>query len=144
MWTKFYDIRKTDKYIDARSVYDLLPVDYEYKLKPLIGEDIYHAILFDKNVLSPIESYCEKFYDCHEKGMKYELGLYFQKRKYEHEGFITSDIRKFSSLLKVYNKETFPEEYNLIAELVKDLNKFLRNWKTYEKIYPELFTSEIN
>lgn len=143
MWTKFYTIKKTEEYKNAAAVYSLLPINHKYKIEYLVGKEIYAALLFQYNVLSNIENYCDKFFDCDEHGFSYELGCYFQNREYQHEGFIQSDINKFSHLLKVYNAENFKKEYNLIIELVKDLKAFLNDWSKYEIAYPELFTSSI-
>lgn len=139
METKFYEIKKTDEFIDADGVYILLPENYKYRIEPLIRKEIYAALIFKHNVLSKIEDYCCKFFESKEHGLSYELGCYFQKRKYQHEGFIESDINRFNSLLKVYNSEQFPEEYRLISELVNDLKSFLEDWLIFEKEHPELF-----
>lgn len=139
MYTKFYEIRKTDEFKNAESVYLLLPENYKYRIEPLIQKEIYAALIFRNNVLSKIEDYCCKFFECKEHGLSYEIGCYFPKREYQYEGFIESDINKFNSLLKVYNSEQFPEEYKLISELVNDLESFLEDWLIFEKEYPELF-----
>lgn len=139
METKFYEIKKTDEFIDADGVYILLPENYKYRIKPLIRKEIYAALIFRHNVLSKIEDYCDKFFDCKERGFSYELGCYFQKCEYKHEGFIRSDINRFKSLLEIYNSDKFPEEYKLISELVNDLKSFLEDWIIFEKEYPELF-----
>ena len=47
-----------------------------------------NALWFDRYVLSGILKYCDEFFDCKEKGLSYELGCYFQTRKYEHDGMI--------------------------------------------------------
>lgn len=139
MYTKFYEIKKTDEFSNAESVYTLLPTNYKYMIERLIRKEIYSALIFKHNVLSKIEYYCDKFFECKEHGFSYELGCYFQKREYQYEGFIESDISKFNSLLEVYNSEKYPEEYKLISELVNDLKSFLADWITFEREYPELF-----
>lgn len=144
METKFYEIRKTDEYKNADSVYTLLPINYKYRIESLISKEVYTALLFSHNVLSKIECYCDKFFDCKEHGLSYELGCYFQKHKYQHAGFIESDINRFNSLLRVYNSEQFPEEYRLISELVNDLKSFLEDWLIFEKEHPELFKTFLN
>lgn len=74
MWTKFYDIKKTAEYKNADSVYTLLPINYKYRMEPLIGKEVYAALVFKHNILSKIEDYCDKFFDCKENGFSYELG----------------------------------------------------------------------
>lgn len=139
METTFYEIRKTDEYRNAASVYTLLPANYKYKIEPLVSKEIYTALIFGYNVISKIEDYCDKFYECKEHGLSYEIGLYFQKKEYTHNGLIKSDIEKFKALLKVYNSEKFPEEYRLINDLIDDLKLLLEKWLIYEKEHPELF-----
>lgn len=139
MYTKFYDIRKTDAYKDAEGVYSILPYDSKYRIERLVRKEIYIALVFDYNVVRKIEDYCSKFFDCKEHGFSYELGCYFQKMEYQSRGFIESDIKRFSSLIAVYNSDRFPEEYKLLQELVKDLQWFLEKWDSYEENHPELF-----
>lgn len=139
METKFYEIIKTDEYKNADSVYVLLPVNYKYRIQSLVSKEIYTALLFKHNVLDKIECYCDKFFDCKEDGLSYELGCYFQKIEYKYKGFIESDINKFNSLLKVYNSEKYPKEYKLIIDLIEDLKYFLDMWLIYENEHPELF-----
>lgn len=136
---KFYDIRKTDVYKDAEGVYILLPENYKYRIERLVSKEIYAALLFGKNVVCKIEDYCDRFFESKEHGFNYELGCYFQKREYESRGFIESDIKRFSSLIEVYNSNKFPQEYKLLQELVKDLQWFLEKWDSYEECHPELF-----
>ncbi len=139
MYTKLYDIRKTDAYQNAEGVYTLLPENYKYRIEGLVNKEIYAALLFSHNVVRKIEDYCCKFFECNEQGLSYELGGYFQKRKYESRGFIESDIERFSSLVKVYNSLHYPKEFDLLQELLKDLQWFLEKWDSYEKNHPELF-----
>lgn len=139
MYTKFYEIRKTDAYRDAAGVYTLLPENYKYRIENLVSKEVYAALLFGYNVVRKIEDYCDKFFDCYEHGFSYELGCYFQKREYQSRGFIEADIKGFSSLVEVYDSEKYPEEYKLLQELVKDLQWFLRKWNDYEEEYHELF-----
>lgn len=139
MYTKFYEIRKTDEYKNADSVYTMLPINYKYRIEKLVSKEVYTALIFSHNVLSKIEDYCDKFFDCKENGLSYEIGCYFQKREYQHDGFITRDINKYTALLKVYDSEKYPEEYRLISELVNDLKSFLEDWIIFKKEHPELF-----
>lgn len=139
MYTKLYDIRNTNAYQNAECVYVLLPENYRYRIKGLVNKEIYAALLFSHNVVRKIEDYCCKFFECNEQGLSYELGCYFQKRKYESRGFIEADIKRFNSLIEVYDSEKYPEECKLLQELVKDLQWFLRKWNDYEEECPELF-----
>lgn len=139
MYTRFYDISKTDIFKDASSIFSMLPNEHKFLVERIVSKKIYAAIIFNHKVLSVIDSYCCKFFDCTDKGLSYELGCYFQNRKYESDGFIESDIRKFESLLKIYNASSYPNEFNLIRNLVQDLRIFLERWRIYEKYYPELF-----
>ena len=141
MNTKFYKIRKTTSFSYAEDVYMSLSEHDKYKIENLVSKEIYSALLFKFDVVSKIEDYCDKFFDCGEKGLSYELGCYFQKREYEHEGFIESDIRRFSSLLKVYNKQKYPKEYELICNLIASLAIFKERWLSYEEYHPELFSN---
>lgn len=136
---KIYDIKRTDKYKYAEGVYILLPDNDKYKIENLVSKEVYSALLFNFHVLRKIEDYCCAFFECKEKGLSYEIGCYLQKREYQHEGFIQRDIDKFSALLKVYNKETYPVEYNLITNLVNSLYWFQKKWESYEESHPELF-----
>lgn len=139
MNTKIYDIKRTDKYRCAENVYISLSDNDKYKIEDLISKEVYSALLFNFHVLRKIEDYCCAFFECSEKGLSYEIGCYFQKREYQHEGFIQRDIDKFSALLKVYNKEIYPQEYNLIKNLVTSLCWFKKKWAQYEESHPELF-----
>lgn len=139
MYTRFYEIRKTDAYRDAAEVYTLLPENHKYRIENLVSKEVYAALLFGYNVVRKIEDYCDKFFDCQEHGFSYELGCYFQKREYQSSGFIEADIKRFNSLIEVYDSEKYPEECKLLQELVKDLQWFLRKWNDYEEECPELF-----
>lgn len=46
MWTKFYEIRQTDEYGNADSVYTMLPINRKYKIKPLVSKEVYTALIF--------------------------------------------------------------------------------------------------
>lgn len=138
METKFYQIRATDSYRNAASVYFLLPDNHKYKIENLISKEVYAALMFNK-VISKIEDYCDKFFDCTEAGLSYELGCYFQKVEYQNVSKIERDITKFERLLKVYDSVKYPKEYKLLEELIADLNSFAVDWKIYEKEHPELF-----
>lgn len=141
MKTKFYEIRKTDAFRDAQGVYLLLPENYRYRIESLVSKEIHAALLFNK-IIRKIEDYCCKFFECAEHGFSYELGCYFQKREYKHEGFIKSDIDKFKALMLIYNQDKFPKEYKLIQELINDLEQLFEDWSDFEKDYPELFYKE--
>lgn len=143
MRTKFYDIRRTDAYKDAFGVYSLLPAGYKYRIENLVSKEVYAAILFNQGAVKQIEDYCDKFFECKEKGLSYELGCYFQKKEYKWDCHIFSDIERFKALLSVYDKEKYPEESKLIEELISDLEEFKEKWVSFEKDYPYLFETEI-
>lgn len=136
---KFYSIKHTDEYRNAEEVWTLLSESYRYKLENLVSKEVYSALLFYYNALLYIEVFCDKFFECKEKGLSYQLGCYFQKREYLCEGMIKSDINKFTALLTVYDKESYPEECRLVRELIEALRKFEEKWKSYEESNPELF-----
>lgn len=142
MRTKFYDIRRTDAYIDAFGVYSLLPENYKYRIENLISKEVYAAILFSKYVLRSVDDYCCKFFECKEHGFSYEIGCYLQKREYVYKGMISSDINKFSSLLSIYDKDRYPEESRLVEEFVHNLESFLKKWEDFEEGWPCLFEKE--
>lgn len=139
MYTKLYDIKSTNAYQDAESVYVLIPNDRKFQIEKLISREVYAALLFNYSVVRKIEDYCCNFFEVGEHGFSYQLGCYFQSREYKSDGFIESDIDRFNSLIRVYNSEEYPKEYKLLQELVKDLRWFLERWRAFEQCYPELF-----
>lgn len=142
MYTKLYDIKSTNAYQDAESVYVLIPDDRKFQIEKLICREVYVALLFNYNVVRKIEDYYCKFFEVGEHGFSYQLGCYFQSREYKSDGFIESDIDRFNSLIRVYNSEKYPKEYKLLQELVKDLQWFLAMWRNFEQYYPELFEGD--
>lgn len=139
MRTKLYKIKGTLEYTNAQEVYYNLPESSKSKIENLVSKEIYSALVFNRYVLDNVLKYCDEFFDCGEKGLSYELGCYFQTRKYEHDGMIDRDIQKFSALLKVYDTLSFPKECVLIQSLIDSLFKFKESWHNYEKTNPELF-----
>lgn len=142
MRTKFYDIRSTDTYKDAFGVYSLLPDGYKYRIENLISKEVYAAILFNQSAVRKIDDYCCKFFECKEKGLSYELGCYFQNKKYESGQHILNDIDRFKSLLSIYDRKKYPEESKLVEELISDLEEFKEKWVSFEKDYPYLFKNQ--
>lgn len=141
-YTKYYEIRKAIVYQRTREMYRLLPDKGKMYLQDTVSKEVYSAILFANSVINPILDYCDKFFDCKESGFSYELGCYFQKREYQSDGFIQVDIGKFTSLLKVYNSNEYPQEYSLITQLVETLKVSKEKWLSFEESHPELFDSK--
>ena len=142
MKTKLYKIKGTFEYANAKEIYCHLPDGIKSKIENLVSKEIYSALVFDIYVLDNIEKYCDDFFNCKERGLSYELGCYFQTREYEHDGMIDSDIQKFSALLNVYDKVSFPKECALVQSLIASLFEFKESWHNYEKTNPELFECE--
>ena len=139
MRTKIYKIKSTIEYATAAEVYCNLPEKDKSRIQYLVSKEVYNALWFDRYVLSGILKYCDEFFDCKEKGLSYELGCYFQTRKYEHDGMIDRDIQKFTALLKVYDTLSYRKECILIQSLISSLLAFKEKWVNCEKTNPELF-----
>ena len=112
---------------------ELLPPNDRYKLEPIIGNKIYSIIVFSYNVLIPlIEDNCDLAFDCKEDGFSYEIGCYFQNKKYSYVSNVNADIETLKKLLKVYDIEKFPKEIELINKIIFNLQKFVTRCETYE------------
>lgn len=130
---KVNKIMETDAYKNAYCIYNALRERDRFRLEPVIGGELYGTIVFDKNVLEPkIGSLCELAYACKERGYSYEIGCYFQNKIYSNLDNVRADICKFESLLKVYDKEAFPEEVKLVSQILQNLNSFEKMCETYE------------
>jgi len=131
--TEIYETRKTDAYRQADSVWCLLPIDDRYKLEPLVDKKVYGVLCFVRGVLMPlIEDNCDLAFDCGEKGFSYDIGCYFQNKKYSCVHNVEGDINRFQRLLKVYDIEKFPKEIELINKIISNLQKFVTRCETYE------------
>lgn len=131
---KFNDIRQTEKF--SRLVSMLSDIDalerktngssilshLKENLTEFVGHDFMQAIQFRKD-FSKIQDYCEKFFECEEKGFSYELGCRYQKIDFDFPENIDVEIRFLANLLSVYSVE-FPKEIELIKSLISDLEEF--------------------
>ena len=131
--TEIYEIRRTDLYSRADGIWCLLPIEDRYKLHPLVGNKVYYTLCFVRGVLMPlIEDNCDLAFDCPEHGFSYEIGCYFQNKKYSCVRNVNGDISMFKSLLSIYNIDKFPKEVELINKIISNLQKFVTRCKTYE------------
>lgn len=141
---KFNDIRQTEKF--SRLVSMLSDIDalerktngssilshLKENLTEFVGHDFMQAIQFRKD-FSKIQDYCEKFFECEEKGFSYELGCRYQKIDFDFPENIDVEIRFLANLLSVYSVE-FPKEIELIKSLISDLknlDQFSQNMQLF-------------
>lgn len=130
---KIYELQKTKEYKDADSVWICLKEDDKYKLEKLVGKKIYATLVFVRRELMPkIEDNCDLAFDCKEDGFSYHIGCYFQNKEYSCVRNIKVDISRFYSLLKIYDKDKFPKEVELINKIIDNLQSFVERCKTYE------------
>lgn len=78
-----------------------------------------------------IKDYAEKFYDCKEKGLSYQLGCRYSKIDFTYADNINGEISFLKALLEVYN-EDFKDEISLIKSLILDLHEFHEAFQKYE------------
>ena len=71
-------------------------------LKEFVGFEYMQALQFRED-FSKIQDYCEKFFDCKEKGFSYELGCRYQKIDFDSVENIDGEINFLNSLLKIYS-----------------------------------------
>ena len=131
---KFNDIRQTDKFSRLVAIFSDIEViarknngaafvsHLVENLKEFIGFEYIQALQFRED-FSKIEDYCEKFFDCKEKGFSYELGCRYQKIDFDFVENIDGEIRFLTHLLSIYSSE-FPKEIELINSLISDLEEF--------------------
>ena len=130
---EIYEIRKTDEYQNASSLWDIIDDNNKWKLEAVIGSHLYSILVFVNKLMIPlIENNCDLAFDCSEHGFSYEIGCYFQNKKYLNLDNINSDIKKFSDLKNIYDKDSFPEEVKLLDKITDNLTKFISRCKTYE------------
>lgn len=139
MRTKVYEIKQTDLYHNSSEVYRCLSDSNKYKLQDIIPKEIYHTILFNKYVLTDIEEFCCKFFDCKEICLSYKLGCYFQNIKYEYHIQIENDLKKFKKLSNAIDYDKYPETSLLLDELIMTLEKTLIKYKEFEENFPDIF-----
>ena len=131
---KFNNIRQTDKFSRLVSMFsDIEALErktngsamlshLKENLIEFVGHDYMQAIQFIKD-FSKIQDYCEKFFECEEKGFSYELGCRYQKIDFDFTENIDGEIRFLTHLLSIYSSE-FPKEIELINSLISDLEEF--------------------
>lgn len=131
---KFNDIRQTEKFsrlvvmfsdieVIARKNNGAAFVSHLVEnLKEFVGFEYMQALQFRED-FSKIQDYCEKFFDCKEKGFSYELGCRYQKIDFDSVENIDGEINFLNSLLKIYSPE-FIAEKELIYNLISDLEEF--------------------
>lgn len=140
---KYNEIRKTDKFsyltclfanIDAlyKKLGDVhLVSDTHQKLEEFAGYEYMQAIRFRKH-FAVIQDYCEKFFECKEKGFSYELGCRYQKIDFDFTPNIDAEINYLKGLLNIYKPE-FAQEISIIKSLIKDLEAFKPHFDEYLK-----------
>jgi len=106
-----------------------LITDTRQKLQEFAGYEFMNAIRFRKE-FEVIRDYCEKFFDCKEKGFSYQLGCRYQKIDFDFTPNIDAEIDYLKGLLKIYNP-VFAQEINLIEKLIEDLEKFKPHFDEY-------------
>lgn len=138
---KYNEIKNTDKFtyltclfanIDAlgeKHGETHLVTDTRQKLQEFAGFELMNAIRFRKH-FSVIEDYCEKFFDCKEKGFSYELGCRYQKIDFDYTPNIDAEISYLKGLLNIYKPE-FAQEISIIKNLIKDLEAFKPHFDEY-------------
>jgi len=137
--SEIYEIKHTDEYRNADSIWFALKDGDRFKLEPLVGKKIYSMLVFINRVMEPLlGNNCDLAYDCKEHGFSYYIGNYFQKREYSTVDNITYDIDTFKSLLNIYDKDKYPEEIQLIDKIIDNLSKFVERCKTYELYYEKI------
>lgn len=130
---QIYEIRNTEEYRNANSLWNALNDSYRWKLEAVIGKRLYNVMVFVERVMIPlIENNCELAFDNSENGFSYQIGCYFQNKKYSYVNNVEGDIKKFTDLRKVYNSDKFPKEVSMIDEIIINLGKFVNRCKTYE------------
>lgn len=130
---KIYEIRNTEEYRNANSLWNSMNDSDRWKLEAVIGKRLYNVMVFVQNVMIPfIEDNCEYAFSCDENGFSYEIGCYFQNKKYSYVHNVEGDIKKFTDLKKVYNSEKFPKEASMINGIILNLNRFVGRCKEYE------------
>ena len=130
---KFNNIRQTDKFSRLVAIFSDIEViarkngtasvsHLVENLKEFAGFEYIQALQFRED-FSKIQDYCEKFFDCKEKGFSYELGCRYQKIDFDFVENIDGEINFLNNLLKIYSPE-FIAEKELIYELISDLEEF--------------------
>jgi hypothetical protein len=135
----FNEIRKTDKfqrfatimdrvnYLEEKHGYSSVTNDIKQELIELMG-DKYLDVYEFRQKFSKIQDYCEKFFECPEKGFSYELGCKYQHIKFDYPANVKAEIDWLNDLLKIYNSD-YKEEIKLIEELINDLKIFKKYFK---------------
>ena len=130
---RIYDETRTQAYRNADSVYQCMEEGSRYKLADVIGEKLYSIIVFVHKELTPkVSDNCDLAFDCKGNGFSYHIGCYFQNKEYDTTDNIHADIESFKSLLEIYNKDKFPEEVELVNNIIKNLQSFVERCQTYE------------
>lgn len=137
---KFNKIRRTDKFnrfvemmngiekLQKHQYTGILNEVYN-NLKEFAGSELVRAFEYRKKVMV-IEDYCDRFFDCKEKGFSYELGCKYQKIDFDFPENIDGEIRWLENLCNVYNPE-FKDELLIIRELIIDLGEFKKYFTKY-------------
>ena len=138
---KYNKIKSTDKFsclVNMFSNLDLLKMrggndsiisSIICDLEEFSGFEFMDAIRFRKE-LDIIGDYCEKFFDCDEKGFSYQIGCRYQHIEFDFTENIDAEINYLQGLLKIYNP-IYIKEINLIKELICDLIKFKPKFDKY-------------
>ena len=138
---KYNEIRKTDKFSCLTSLFANLDALYEklgdvylvsnthQNLQEFAGYEYVQAIRFRKH-FAVIQDYCDKFFECKEKGFSHNLGCRYQKIDFDFTPNIDAEINWLKGLLKIYKPE-FAQEISIIESLIKDLEEFKPHFDEY-------------
>lgn len=139
---KYNNIKNTDQFHYLTSIFsqiELLVVKsaiqteisrLKSNIEEFAGHEFMAAIRFRKD-FSVIQDYCEKFFDCKEEGLSYQLGCRYQNIDFTSSYNIDAEISFLEALLEVYNPK-FKGEITLIKFLILDLQKFKVKFEEYD------------
>ena len=141
--TKLNEIQKTDQFkrfttimnrvnhLEEKHGYSSTTNDIRQELIELMGNKYLDAYDLMKS-FSKIQDYCEKFFECEEKGFSYELGCKYQHIKFDYAQNIEGEINWLKGLVKIYNP-AYKEEIRLILSLINDLYRFKEKFEAIVK-----------
>ena len=138
---KYDEIRMTDKFTYLDVMFNNLKEmkvkfgdsylisNTQLNLMEFAGYEYMKAYRF-KQHYDVIRDYCEKFFECKEKGFGYQLGCRYQKISFDFTSNIDGEINWLKGLLNIYS-DNFPQEIQLIKSLIIDLEKFKPHFDEY-------------
>lgn len=141
MRNKFYKIIKTPEYNNALFVYNRIKKDNQLvsSFFNSIDKSLMMAIKFNEDVISKIDKFVDKFFNTNENGMSCFLSEYLNSLEYDTIEKIENLQSMINGLHRIYNKEKFPNEYQIIVELLDIITTTLYQYKIFEKDYPDFF-----